>query len=197
MSEFSESYHLEADDQQAGVHLLQRAHLEGFVFPPPRGWVTIVPRSEFGEMPNALREANQGWLLRWLLDQDAGWMFEIFTEPILASSYECCWLDWRTWDSRIRVDTLGVDVTVVWTLAQRHGHHPTLLGLQRILHPRIQRRTDQASASTTVTLLTGQQVRRSTMWPTPSPGWLVSRTIGGSGGATTQRCAALGPARRC
>jgi hypothetical protein len=34
MSEFSESYHLEADDQQDGVHLLWRAHLEGFVFPP-------------------------------------------------------------------------------------------------------------------------------------------------------------------
>jgi hypothetical protein len=75
MSEFSESYHLEADDQQAGLHLLQRARLEGFVFPPERGWVSILPRSEFGETPDALVEANQRWLLHYLLDQDAGWMF--------------------------------------------------------------------------------------------------------------------------
>jgi hypothetical protein len=48
MSEFSESYHLEADDQQDGLCLLRRANLEGFVFPPQYGWVTIIPRSEFG-----------------------------------------------------------------------------------------------------------------------------------------------------
>ena len=114
MSELSESYHLEADDQQDGVRLLQRAHLEGFVFPPQRGWVTILPRSEFGTPPESLLEANQGRLLRWLLDQDAGWMFQVYTGPILVSHYECRWLDWRTWDSRIRVDASGVDVEVVY-----------------------------------------------------------------------------------
>jgi hypothetical protein len=143
MSEFSESYHLEADDQQAGLHLLQRARLEGFVFPPERGWVSILPRSEFGETPDALVEANQRWLLHYLLDQDAGWMFAVYNGPILASCYECRWLDLRTWDSRITVDASGVDVEVMWALAQRHGHHPQLLQLQRILHPRIVRRTDQ------------------------------------------------------
>jgi HIRAN domain len=94
VSEFTESYHLQADDQQAGVHLLQWAHLDGFVFPPQRGWVTILPRSEFGEMPDGLVEANEGWLLRYLLDQDTGWMFQVYSGPILGSSYECCWLDW-------------------------------------------------------------------------------------------------------
>jgi hypothetical protein len=143
MSEFSESYHLQADDQQAGVHLLRRAHLDGFVFPPQRGWVTIIPRSEFGEMPDGLVEANEGWLLRYLLDQDAGWMFQVYSGPILVSSYECRWLDWSDPEHRVKVDASGVDVEVVWALAQRHGHDPELLELQRILHPRIVRRTGQ------------------------------------------------------
>jgi hypothetical protein len=143
MSEFSESYHLQADDQQAGVHLLRRARLDGFVFPPQRGWVTIIPRSEFGEMPDGLVEANEGWLLRYLLDQDAGWMFQVYSGPILVSSYECRWLDWSDPEHRVKVDASGVDVEVVWALAQRHGHDPELLELQRILHPRIVRRTGQ------------------------------------------------------
>jgi hypothetical protein len=143
MSEFSESYHLQADDQQDGVGLLQRAHLDGYVFPPQRGWVSIIPRSEFGETPDDLVEANQGWLLHYLLEQDAGWMSAVYAGPILACFYECRWLDLRTWDSEIKVDASGVDVEVMWTLAQRHGHHPQLLELQRILHPRIVRRTDQ------------------------------------------------------
>jgi hypothetical protein len=143
MSEFSESYHLQADDQQDGVHLLQRAHLDGFVFPPQRGWVTIIPRSEFGETPDDLVEANEGWLLRYLLDQDAGWMFQVYTGPILASCYECRWLDWNDPEQRIKVDASGVDVEVVWTLTQRHNYDPQLLQLQRILHPRIVRRTSQ------------------------------------------------------
>jgi hypothetical protein len=143
VSEFSESYHLEADDQQAAVHLLQRAHLDGFVFPPQRGWVAIVPRSGFGETPDGLVEANAGWLLRYLLDQDAGWVFQVYSGPILACSYECRWLDWYDPEQRIKVDASGVDVEVVWTLALRHGHDPQLLQLQRILHPRIVRRTGQ------------------------------------------------------
>ncbi|SRR6266545_1010759 len=156
MSEFSESYHLQADDQQAGLHLLQQANLEGFVFPPQRGWVTIIPRSEFGAPPQRLLEANQGCLLRYLLDQDAGWMFQVYTGPILASHYECHWLDWSTWESWIKVDASGVDVEVVWTLAQRHGHDPRLLELERILHPRIVRRTSQE---------TGEQYKDFVDWP--------------------------------
>jgi|Tabmets5t2r1_1033131.scaffolds.fasta_scaffold12443_1 hypothetical protein len=143
MSEFSESYHLEADDQQDGLHLLQRANLEGFVFPPQHGWVTIIPRSEFGAPPQSLLEANEGCLLRYLLDQDAGWMFQLYTGPILACSYECRWLDWRAWQSRITVDASGVDVELVWTLAQRHGHDSRLLELERILRPRIVRRSSK------------------------------------------------------
>jgi hypothetical protein len=143
MSEFSESYHLEANDQQDGIHLLQRADLEGIVFPPQRGWVSIVPRSQFGEAPESLLEANGGCLLRYLLDQDAGWMFQVYTGPVLASHYECRWLDWGDPENRIKVDASDVDAEVVWPLAQRHGHDPQLLELQRILHPRIVRRTGQ------------------------------------------------------
>jgi hypothetical protein len=110
VSEFSESYHLEADAQQDGIRLLQRAGLAGWVFPPKRrcpatrGWVTILPRSRFGEPPVALIEANEGWLLQYLLDQDAGWMFAVYTGPILTSRYECRWLDWSDPENRIKTD---------------------------------------------------------------------------------------------
>jgi len=145
VSEFSESYHLQADHQQDGVDLLQRAPLEGVVFPPERGWGSIISWSEFGETPDALVEADQGWLLHDLLDQDAGWRFQVYSGPILACFYECRWLDLRTWDRQLTVDASGVDVEVMWTLAQRHRQHPQLLELQRILHPHIQRRTDPAT----------------------------------------------------
>jgi hypothetical protein len=46
-------------------------------------------------------------------------------------------------EHRIAVDASGVDVEVVWRLILRHGHDPQLLQLQRILHPRIVRRTGQ------------------------------------------------------
>jgi hypothetical protein len=189
MSEFSESYHLEGDDQQAGIHLLQRAGLDGFVFPPQRGWVTIIPRSEFGAPPESLLEANQGRLLRWLLDQDAGWVFQVYTGPILASHYECRWLDWRTWDSQIRVDTSGLDLEMVWALVQSHGHHSRLLELPRILHPRILhprilRRSSQE---------TGEHDDDFVDWPGATldnvayafARLVACRTMSGSSGATT------------
>jgi hypothetical protein len=148
VSEFSESYHLEADDQQAGIHLLQRANLDGVVFPPQGGWVTVIPRSKFGQLPDALVQANQGCLLRYLLDQDAGWMFEIFTGPQLASHYQCRWLDWSDQEGQITVDASGLDIELVQALAKRHGHAPRLgRRLERILHPRLERRTDEETGA--------------------------------------------------
>jgi dihydrofolate reductase len=144
VSEFSESYHLEADEQQAGIHLLHRANLDGFVFPPQGGWMTILPRSKFGALPDALVQANQGVLLRYLLDEDAGWMFEIFTGPRLGSRYQCRWLDWSDQEGQIRVDASDLDVEVAQALAKRHGHGPRPgRQLERILRPRLERRTDQ------------------------------------------------------
>src|SRR4029453_6269757 len=74
MSEFSESYHLEADDQHDGLQLLQRANLDGFVFPPQHAWGTIIPSSEVGAAPPTrpgggldapgLHRADPGLLLR-------------------------------------------------------------------------------------------------------------------------------------
>jgi hypothetical protein len=148
VSEFSESYHLEADEQQAGSHLLQRANLEGVVFPPQCGWVTIIPQSKFGQLPEGLVQANQGVLLRYLLDQDAGWMFEIFSGPKLASRYQCRWLDWSDQDSRITVDASDTDIDLVQALAKRHGQGPRLgRQVERILHPRLERRTDEETGA--------------------------------------------------
>ncbi len=84
--------------------------------------MTLIPRSEFGQTPDALVEANAGRLLHYLLDEDAGWMFAVYSGPLLVSYYECRWLDWSDPEDRIKVDASGVDVEVVWALAQRHGH---------------------------------------------------------------------------
>jgi hypothetical protein len=181
MSEFSESYHLQADDQQAGVHLLRRARLDGFVFPPQRGWVTIIPRSEFGETPDGLVEANEGWLLRYLLDQDAGWMFQVYTGPILAS-YECRWLDRNDPEHRIKVDASGVDVEVVWTLTCTTATTSSSCSCSGSCTLASCGGPARRRASTTMTSWTGRQGRRSTMSPTPSPGWLGCRTTSGCDG---------------
>jgi hypothetical protein len=148
VSECSESYHLEADDQQAGIHLLQRANLDGVAFPPQGGWVSILPRSKFGQLSDALVQANQGVLLRYLLDEDAGWMFQVYTGPQLASHYQCRWLDWSDQEGRIRVDADDLDVAVVQALAKRHRHGVRLgRQLERVLHPRTERRTDEETGA--------------------------------------------------
>lgn len=148
MSEFSESYHLEADAQRAGIDLVHRANLDGVVFPPQGGWVTIVPRSKFGRLPEALIRANQGVLVRYLLDEDAGWMFEVFTGPRLNSHYQCRWLDWSDQDNHITVDASDTDIDLVQALAKRHGQGPALgRRLERILHPRLERRTDEETGA--------------------------------------------------
>jgi hypothetical protein len=148
VSEFSESYHLETDRQQAGIHLLQRANLDGVVFPQRHGWVTILPRSKFGQLPEALIHANQGMLLRYLLDEDAGWMFEVFTGPKLACHYQCRWLDWSDPKDPIKIHANDLDIEMVQALAKRHGHGPQVgRRLERILHPRLERRTDEETGA--------------------------------------------------
>ena len=148
MSEFSESYHLEAGDQQEGVGLLRRANLEGFVFPEQNGWVTIIPRSEFGRLPKGLADANRGWLLHYLLDEDGGWMYAILSGPRVTCRYETRWLDWSDKENRIAIDAGQLDLEVVRSLAERHGEAVELQArLEQILSPRIMTRTDEATGA--------------------------------------------------
>jgi hypothetical protein len=110
-------------------------------------------------------------------------MFEIFTGPQLAAHYQCRWLDWSDPDNRITVDASDLDIEVVQALAKRHGHGPRLgQQLERILHPRLQRRTDEE---------TGAQFdgfadwEWASWWRTPSPSLWPFPTMSGSDGGTT------------
>jgi hypothetical protein len=153
MSEFSESYHLESNDQQEGVRLLERAELDGFVFLPGNGWVTMVVESEFGETPAPLIAANDGRLLHYLLDEEAGWMFDIYSGVHSASSYQCRWLDWSDHENRIKIKDSLLDLDLVQSIAEFHAGDGQLVGhLEDVLEfvgsrPRIVTRSSMSSST--------------------------------------------------
>lgn len=91
MSEFSESYHLRADDQQAGVALLKRAGLAGFVFPPKQGWVTVLAEGSMFEPNHVLIAANEGVLLYYTNAEDHGWSFTIIRSSEAVSHFSANW----------------------------------------------------------------------------------------------------------
>lgn len=91
MSEFSESYHLKADTTEAGVNLLQRAGLRGFVFPASNGWVTVLPEGEPFNPNAALVSANDRILLYYINAEDHGWAFAVYVNATPVASYSCGW----------------------------------------------------------------------------------------------------------
>lgn len=108
MSEFSESYHLQTDDQQAGVALLQRAGLAGWVFPPANGWCTVVVDGPFSGMPvGALIAANEAVLLHYMNAEDHGWGFTVWHGTTEISSYGIGWTE------DIEVDTSHLDLVAL------------------------------------------------------------------------------------
>lgn len=93
MSEFSDSYHLSTDSQSLGIELLRRSRLEGYVFAPSNGWVTVLPAGQ-AFSPNAdLIAANDGVLLHYSYGDDHGWLFELYERHFLVVRYECTWED--------------------------------------------------------------------------------------------------------
>ena len=94
MSEFSESFHLLADGQAAGVALLERAGLAGWVYRPANGWVTVVLDRDFsGEGDPALIEANEGVLLLYVNAEDHGWSLTVWEGSTERSAYEAEWTE--------------------------------------------------------------------------------------------------------
>jgi hypothetical protein len=91
MSEFSESYHLKADTTHAGVSLLQRAGLSGFVFSASNGWVTVLPEGEPFSPNAALISANDSILLYYMNAEDHGWAFAVYVNAAPQASYSCAW----------------------------------------------------------------------------------------------------------
>ncbi|MGG6295354.1 hypothetical protein ACQ4M4_13265 [Leptolyngbya sp. AN02str] len=78
MSEFSESYHLREATQEDAVQLLQRAGLNGIVFPSSNGWTSFVPSGNNWEALGAIVQANVGLLLHYSYAEDHGWLIEIY-----------------------------------------------------------------------------------------------------------------------
>jgi hypothetical protein len=95
--------------------------LKAFVSPEQNGWVTLIPRSDFGTPPEGLADANRGWLLHYVLDEDAGWMFTILSGPRVTCHYKTRWLDWSDNENRIAIDSSELDLETVRSLAERHG----------------------------------------------------------------------------
>jgi hypothetical protein len=107
MSEFSDSYHLRAGEQQAGVDLLHAAGLGGYVFPPQNGWVTVVAEGEPLEPNQRLIRASTGVLLYYMHAEDHGWMFELYRDGRRVARYEA------EWDNDIRVEVDELDRQVL------------------------------------------------------------------------------------
>jgi hypothetical protein len=89
MNGSSESFHLQAASQDAGVELLRSTGVHGSVFPAENGWVTLLPRDETGSGGHMLARMSSGLLLHLLLSEGRGWMFELYRDGLLASSYLC------------------------------------------------------------------------------------------------------------
>ncbi len=91
MSEFSESYHLRSGTIDAGLELLQSARLAGFLFPPSKDWVTILPAGELFVPHRSLLAQNHGLLLRYFFAEDHGWGFSVHRGAFPAGSFEVSW----------------------------------------------------------------------------------------------------------
>ena len=130
MSEFSQTYHLVADDQGAGVDLLREVPVRGFVFPPSNGWVTFVPdEDEYGRLNQDVVGANPSTLLHLVSAEDHGWEFSVFERDQPTCTYRCTW----EWDVEVEDSQLNLDV--VERLSQEHGEGISMPELNALLHP--------------------------------------------------------------
>lgn len=91
MSEFSESYHLQSDNAQDAVDLLQRAGEKGHVYPPGAGWVTFVSEGNLFEPNPAIVNANKGTLVHYVNQADYLCWFAIFENSKMTCAYRCEW----------------------------------------------------------------------------------------------------------
>lgn len=99
MSEFSESYHLLTADQQAGVAMVNRAGLAGFVFSGSNNWVTILVEDCMFEPNTRLTGANEGTLLHYMNPEDHGWGFTLFEKTQPVSRFMANWEEEPMYDT--------------------------------------------------------------------------------------------------
>lgn len=141
MSEFSESYQLRGEDQQAGVATLGRGRLSGWVLAPGGGWTTLIPAVEFrGEYLHQLMAASGPQpILYYMHAEDHGWSFAWAVGGAVEFTYSCDWdddIDVRTSaadeaDFARRIAVLGISGDLSWLLDEAtidrmlmSGDHP-------------------------------------------------------------------------
>ena len=93
MSEFSESYHLREASQGDAVKLLQRARLNGIVFPSSTQWTSFVPAGQDWEGLEAIVQANSGILLHYSYGEDHGWIIEVYKDSERHMIFQHWWDD--------------------------------------------------------------------------------------------------------
>lgn len=93
MSEFSESYHLRNASQEDAVQLLQRAGLNGIVFPSNNHWTSFVPAGRNWEGLEPIVQANLGLLLHYSYGADHGWTIEIYRSAERQMVFQHWWDD--------------------------------------------------------------------------------------------------------
>ncbi|MBW4421424.1 MAG: hypothetical protein KME13_19710 [Myxacorys californica WJT36-NPBG1] len=93
MSEFSESYHLREASQEDAVQLLQRAGLNGIVFPSNNQWTSFVPTGQDWEGLPAIIQANLGLLLHYSYGEDHGWVIEVYEGAERQMVFQHWWDD--------------------------------------------------------------------------------------------------------
>lgn len=91
MSEFSDSYHLKTDNLDDGIALLQRAELDGYVYSPQGGWVTILPEGPLFEPNEKLISANTGILVHYVYGEDYAWGMELYRGTHLVTCHQTEW----------------------------------------------------------------------------------------------------------
>lgn len=93
MSEFSESYHLRANNPQIVVDLIIASNNKGYVCPEKNGWVTFVLKGQDFEIDENIISLNPGVLIHYIYAEDHGWELRIFNKSKIEFEFSCNWTE--------------------------------------------------------------------------------------------------------
>ncbi len=99
MSEFSESYHLRSENIADGIALLQKIKVEGIVFPPQNGWVSLIVQGDLNDHIETIAAAWSKRIMHYMYAQDHAFMFNYFDKGDRVTGALA------TWDIDLVIDT--------------------------------------------------------------------------------------------
>lgn len=116
MSEFSESYHLRADNPQIVVDLIKASNNKGYVFPEKNGWVTFILKGQDFEIDEKIISLNPGVLIHYIYAEDHGWDLRIFNKTKIEFEFSC------NWTEEIHIEKCHFDLTLLNELIVSQGN---------------------------------------------------------------------------